>query len=128
MLVVVKKPPIKFDISIDGNVPVKFLDKITNLVKKEYGDNVSVNYEEDNKFINAFNSDWYKKTKKNMKPEDYVRIYRENHNWTQAELGDKLGKLSRQYISDLENGRRGISKDIAKKLSVIFDVPVKRFI
>jgi len=57
-----------------------------------------------------------------------VRVYRDNFGFTQAKLGEKLGGLSRQNVSDMENNRRGISKDIAKKLSKIFKVPVDRFI
>ena len=128
MQVVVKKPHIKFDISVDGNVSTTFLDKIAKLVKEEYGNDVSVNYDEDEKLIDVFQSDWYKETKDQMTPGDYIKIYRENKDWTQDELGQKLGGLTRQYISDLENGRRGISKEMAKKLSNIFDVPIKRFL
>jgi transcriptional regulator with XRE-family HTH domain len=47
---------------------------------------------------------------------------------TQAELGKKLGDLPRQHISNMERGSRGISKEIAKKLSHIFNVPIDRFI
>jgi DNA-binding XRE family transcriptional regulator len=128
MQVVVKKPHIKFDISIDGNVPTTFLDKIANLVKEEYGNDVFVSYDDDEELIDVFQSDWYQETKDQMTPADYVKIYRENKNWTQDKLGQKLGGLTRQYISDLEKGRRGVSKDMAKKLSIIFDVPVERFL
>ena len=46
---------------------------------------------------------------------------------TQAELGEKLG-ASKQVFSDMEHGRRSISKAMAKELSKIFDVSVERFI
>ena len=59
---------------------------------------------------------------------DYIKIYRENLDLTQAELGKKIGGLTRQYVSDLEKGRRGVSKEMAKKLSTFFNVPIKRFI
>jgi len=123
----VKKPRIKFNISIDGNVTLAILNKIEDMVKKEFG-NVEVKYDENEQLTDPFNSDWYLKTKKSMTPGDYIKIYRENRSWTQTELGNKLGGLSRQYISDLEKGRRGISKDIAKKLTALFEVPVQRFI
>ncbi len=128
MQVVMKKPHIKFDISVDGDVPTTFLNKIANLVKKEYGNDVLVDYDKDEEIIDVFKSDWYKKTKGKMNPGDYIKIYRENLKLTQAELGQKLGGLTRQYISDIEKGRRGVSKEMAKKLSNFFDAPIKRFL
>ena len=128
MQVVVKKPHIKFDITVEGHVSTTFLNKITKLVKEEYGNDILVNYDENEELIDVFNSDWYKKTKSKMTPGDYIKIYRENIDLTQAELGKKFGGLTRQYISDLEKGRRGVSKEMAKKLSTFFNVPIKRFI
>ena len=46
---------------------------------------------------------------------------------TQSMLAEKLG-TSKQFISDMENGRKPISKKMAKELSKIFDVSVARFI
>ena len=46
---------------------------------------------------------------------------------TQQELGSKLGNFSRQYISDLEHGRKNISLQVARKLAVIFDKKVDRY-
>jgi len=104
-----------------------FADDFFKAVKKEFG-NIEVKYDENEQLTDPFKSDWYIKTKKSMTPGDYIKIYRENRSWTQDELGNKLGGISRQYISDLEKGRRGISKDIAKKLAALFEVPVQRFI
>ena len=61
-------------------------------------------------------------------PGEIVKIYRENHNLTQEQLGKKLGNFTRQNISDIELGRRGLSKEVAKKLAKIFNVGVKRFL
>ncbi|MBW2252025.1 MAG: helix-turn-helix transcriptional regulator [Deltaproteobacteria bacterium] len=55
-------------------------------------------------------------------------MYRENFRLTQAELGQKLGKFTRQKISDMEHNKRTISKDVARKLSQLFDVPIDRFL
>ncbi|NQU62861.1 MAG: helix-turn-helix domain-containing protein [SAR324 cluster bacterium] len=43
-------------------------------------------------------------------------------------LGEMLGGLLRQNVSGMENDRRGISKEMAKKLSKIFKVPADHFI
>jgi len=47
---------------------------------------------------------------------------------TQAELGRKIGKFTRQKISDMEHNKRNINKEVAGKLSRLFDVPIERFI
>lgn len=78
--------------------------------------------------VSVEESKWYKDISISMKAGDYIKIYRQNAGLTQKNLGDKLGEVSRQYVSDLENGRRIVSKTIAKKLSVLFKVPIDRFI
>ena len=52
-------------------------------------------------------------------------LYRELHNLSQAELGEKLGSLSRQNISNMENGRRGISKALAKRTRITLGLALK---
>ena len=119
MLVHVKTPHTEIDIK--GEVS----EKLLKLLKSEYGENVDVSEEE---YIDPFKSDWYRETKSQMTPGDVLRIDRENADLTQQELGAKLGKFSRQYISDLEHGRKNISLQVAKKLAVIFRKPVERYI
>ena len=48
--------------------------------------------------------------------------------WDEAELGRKIGRFSRQYISNLENGHRPISKAVAKWVSEVFEISVARLI
>ncbi|HKK64790.1 MAG TPA: helix-turn-helix transcriptional regulator [Clostridia bacterium] len=55
-------------------------------------------------------------------------MYRELHYMSQTELGEKLGRFSRQNISNMENGQRDISKSLAKRLSKLFDGSVEKFI
>jgi transcriptional regulator with XRE-family HTH domain len=57
-----------------------------------------------------------------------MRLYREMRNWTQTQLGELLGGIKRQNISGMEKNTRPISKEIAKKLSQLFDVSVEKFI
>lgn len=119
MLVHVKTPHTK--IEIEGEVSEKLLE----VIKSEYEDIVDISEDE---YIDPFKTDWYKSTKGKMTPGDRLRIDRENMGFTQQTLGLKLGKFSRHYISDLENGRKNISIQVAKKLSVIFSKPVDRYI
>lgn len=118
MQVHVKTPHISIDMS--GEIP----DHILTAIRKEYGE--LVNIEDD--IVDPFESDWYKEVAEERTPGDALKLYRENAGMTQEELGTKLGSHSRQYVSDLENNRRSISKNMAKKLAELFDTSVERFI
>ena len=78
--------------------------------------------------VNIFDTEWYREISSSITPGEAMKIYRENAGLTREELGRKLGKLSRQKISDMERGMRSISKDVAKKLSLIFRVSIDRFL
>ncbi|MGR3179599.1 MAG: helix-turn-helix transcriptional regulator [Candidatus Anammoxibacter sp.] len=84
------------------------------------------NKEED--VLDVFNTKWYKDIRRSISPRESLKIYRENLGFSQIELGKKIGKFNRQKISDMETGKRGISKDVARKLSNLFDVSINRFI
>ncbi|EKD28618.1 MAG: Cro/CI family transcriptional regulator [uncultured bacterium] len=120
MLVVAKTPHI--NLKVEGTIPKKLLE----VLKVYFGTHLTVS--KDDETVNIFESDWFKNHKKKMTPAKTLKIYRENKGWTLDELGCKLGGISRQYLSDIEHERRNISKEMAKKLSELFDVPVDRFI
>ena len=102
-------------------------EELLSFLKAQYGD-VEVITDPDEEYVEVTKSSWYKNIKKKVTPGDNVKIYRELHGWTQNELGQKLGGITRQNISNIENGRRAISKTIAVKLSNIFQVNVGKFI
>ena len=77
---------------------------------------------------NIFETDWYRDIKSKMTPGDNLRIYRENRGLTQAELGEMLGDVPRQHISNMERGVRSISLKTARKLAVLFKVSPEKFI
>jgi len=111
------------EISIKGDIP----QNILNMLKEEYGKKVHIT-DEDDEYVNIFETDWYKKIKGEKKPGDNMKIYRKIHKMTQQKLGKLLGDIPKQHISNMENGIRPISKDTAKKLAKIFNVSVDRFI
>ncbi len=78
--------------------------------------------------VNVFDTGWYKDISASTTPGDVLKIYRENAGFSQEALGKKLGKFSRQKISDMERGIRNISRETARKLSRIFQVPIDRFL
>jgi len=124
MLAVVKKHHTNQPLfAVKGDIPLKVMEYL----KEEFGQDIEV-LQDDEEMVDIFESDWYKEISAATTPGEVLRIYRENAGLTQAGLGEKLGKLSRQKISDLEQGKRNISKEMAKKLSKILQVPVARFL
>ena len=122
MLAVVKTPLI--DVQIRGKIPPRLL----TVLKKEYGKKVRLSKEEDDELLDVFQTDWFKRVKKSLTPGTNLKIYRQNLGLTQGQLGAKLGNLPKQFVSNMENGIRPISKKTAIALSKIFKVSVERFI
>lgn len=113
---------------IKGKIPNRVIDYL----RKEYGGDFLIKREKES-LVDPFTTDWHKKTMAGLTPGKALKHYRENRQLSQGRLSELLGKasnrkLTRQKISDMENGRRSISKDIAKKLALIFETSVDRFI
>jgi DNA-binding XRE family transcriptional regulator len=60
-------------------------------------------------------------------PAMLLRGYRGKLDMTQKELAGKL-EISQNRVSDMESGKRPISKDMAVRLGEIFDTPYKSFL
>ena len=124
MLAVVKKPHTENSLfEVKGEIP----NKLLQYLQDNFGSDIKI-MDDDEEMIDIFSSDWFKNINNSTTPGEIVKIYRENLNLTQQQLGKKLGKFTRQNISDIELGRRSISKEVAKKLSIFFNVGVERFI
>ena len=122
MLAVVKTPLTR--IRITGRVPNKLID----LLAEEYGNALQITPDPEDEKLDVFQTDWYKNLKKRLSPGSYIKVFRQNKNMTQTDLGKALGGLPRQHISNMENGIRPISKKTALKLAKLFDVSVEKFI
>ena len=122
MLAVVKTPRIK--IEIKGRISKRLLD----VLKQEYGSDVQIIPDDEDEKIDIFETDWYKNVKEKLTPGKNMRIYRQNRGMTQKELGELLGGVPRQHISNMERGIRAISKKVALNLSKIFNTSVDKFI
>ena len=122
MQAVVKTPHI--EVNIKGMIP----QRLISLLKEEYGEEVKVIDNDDDQLINVFETPWYKNIKKALTPGEVMRIYRENHAMTQTRLGELLGGIPRQHISNMENGKRPISLKTAKKLAKLFNIPIERLL
>ncbi len=111
------------DIRILGEIPPRLLD----VLRSEYGGRLELS-EDDDECVEVTETAWYKETRGTISPGDVMHIYRKNQQMTQAQLGERLGGLPRQTVSNMERGRRAISLAIAKKLAAVFDVPASRFL
>jgi len=110
MLAVTKMPHI--EVIIKERIPkddIKILKVQFSKLLKKYSD---TKYEDE--YIDIEETDWYRKIGEKRSHGMTVKIYRENAGLTQRELGLKLGNFSGKYISDIENNRRNISKEMAK--------------
>ncbi len=123
MQAVVKTPHI--EISVRG---ARIPPKLIKVLKEEYGKELNLVSDEGDEFVDISETQWYKNIKKKMTPGKHLRIYRENKGFTQTELGEALGGIPRQHVSNMENGHRAISIKMAKKLSTILNAPIERFL
>jgi len=114
----------RIDIHIKGEIP----HKILSVLKEEYGEAVKLYDEFDEEKVSIFETDWYKRTKANIQPGENLKIYREMHGITQEKLGETLGNVPRQHVSNMERGVRKISLKTAQKLAQLFKVPVEKFL
>jgi len=123
MQAVVKTP--RIEITIRGAaIPPKLMD----VLKKEYGAELSLIDDDGDELVDAFETPWYKGIKAKMTPGTYLRIFRENKGLTQLQLSEALGGIPRQHISNMEHGRRSISLKMARKLSLLLGVPIEKFL
>ena len=122
MQAVVKTP--RIEINIKGEIP----DRLMSVLEEEYGEQIQLLEDNDEEAVNVFETDWYRDLKSKMTPGDNLKIYRENRGLTQAKLGEMLGAVSRQHISNMERGVRSISLKTARKLAELFKVSPEKFI
>ena len=122
MQAVVKTP--RIEINIKGEIP----EKLMSVLEEEYGEHIQLLDESDEETVSVFETDWYRDIKSRMTPGDNLRIYRENHDLTQAKLGEMLGGVPRQHVSNMERGVRSISLKTARKLAKLFRVSPEKFI
>ena len=122
MHAIVKTPRIK--ILIKGDIP----ERLMSVLNDEYGRQVRLSEDKSDDFVDVFETDWYRSVKSGMAPGDNLRIYRKNHGLTQARLGEMLGSVPRQHVSNMERDVRSISLKTARELEKIFQVSPEKFI
>ena len=123
MQAVVKTPHI--EINIKGEI---IPQKLIYVLREEYGDEVKVTEDDEDTLVNVVETQWYKGIKEKLTPGGVMRIYRENRAMTQTRLGELLGGIPRQHVSNMETGKRPISLNTAKKLGKLFNIPIERLL
>jgi DNA-binding XRE family transcriptional regulator len=112
-------------IEIRGAIPGTVLE----VLRKEYGRRLIARCDwVVEQLPDILNAPLYEQDPQQMSPAAYLRFFRQDNSLTQAELGLRLGGLSRQHISDMENGRRSVGRAMARKLSKLFKVALSKFI
>ena len=111
------------NLRIHGYMSPRFIQALT----REYGGSIKWTRESDDEYVTVTAKGLAKDLGIDMSPGAAVRVYRQNFKWTQAQLGEKL-EVRASFISDLENGRRMVSKQTAKELAKIFKVSVAHFV
>lgn len=122
MQVVAKTP--RIDLRIIGEIP----EKILRALEEEYGNDLQILGADEDDLVDMTTTDWYRETKQGITPGDILRTYRENTGLTQTALGQKIGGVPRQHISNMENGKRPIGKESAKKLAAALNVDYRTFL
>jgi DNA-binding XRE family transcriptional regulator len=124
MLAVVKKPHTNISLfEIKGDIP----SQVLSYLQQQFGQQIEI-VENEEETVNIFETNWYKQINTTLTPGDAMKVYRENHRLTPAELGKKLGDLTAEEISEMEYNTRKINREVAKKLSHLFEVPIERFL
>ncbi len=115
MLVHVKTPPTNIEITGEGAMD------ILNALKEKFS------VEPMGEYMPYKMTDFYKEMKKGWTVGAEIRANRGKFGFTQEVLGKKIG-VSKQYISDLENGRKAVSVKTAKALGLVFERDYRRFL
>jgi DNA-binding XRE family transcriptional regulator len=124
MLAVVRAPHTRSpSLEIRGRIPRWMLSRL----RREYGRTLVVKDDPEDS-VDVFGTSWYKSVSSKRRPGDSLRICRENAELSQAQLGERLGGVPRQNVSAMEEGRRGIGKEMARSLADILHAPLERFI
>ena len=121
MLVTAKTPPI--DVELKG----KGTEFIAQILIEAIPDVSIVKTASDSEMVVAEESPWYCSMKKTWNVGKTLRVRRTNKGITQAELSKQTG-ISIPNISQMENGKRAIGANVARKLAVALNCQISDFL
>ena len=111
-------------IEIHGEIP----DPLLKCLQAEYGRRLILKCECGGYWHNVLDAPLYESKPQEMNPGAWLRFFRQDHGLSQSQLGQKLGRVSRQNVSNMEYGRRPISRRMALRCAAFFGVPVDKFL
>ena len=111
-------------IHIEGVIPPALLE----VLRDEYGPYLILRAPGIEQMIDVMHAPLYQRVQKELSPGGYLKLYRQDRNLTQRELGEKLGGIPRQNIGNMENGRRPISRMMTLRLAGFFEVSADKFL
>jgi len=103
-----------------------FPDSIEKLLKETL-EQFQYVIEEGESYADPSDFKWFSEATEELNNGKIISALRYHFSLSQGDLGKKIG-VSRKYISDMENGRRKISLNMAKKLGEVFNHNPKDFI
>lgn len=119
MPVLMKKPPIDNQIKIVLYGPKDHKNKILNAAKR-------YQFKEETASILALDAlSEYVDLKK--LPGISLRVHRENAKLTQKGLAEKIS-VKQHHISEMENSKRAIGKELAKKIAVVLRTDYREYL
>jgi len=121
MLVTAKTPPIDVELKGSGT------EFIAQILIEAIPDVSIVKTPSDSEMIVAEESPWYCTMKKTWNVGKTLKVRRMNKGITQAELSRQTG-ISIPNISQMENGKRAIGANVARKLAVALSCQISDFL
>ncbi len=96
-------------------------------LKRRYPSALTLGGQDDAPTVDVRETEWFKTLE--VLPGEALRTYRSNRGMTQEDLARLLGpRVTKRHVSDMEAGRRGISKEMAKALAAVFRTSPARFL
>ena len=114
----------RIEVEIRGEISPELIA----VLEEEFGPDLLLAEDDDEEILDVFATEWYREMKSKTTPGDTLKMYRENHGLTQAQLGDMLGGIPRQHVSNMERGIRPVSMKTARKRAKIFKISPGKFV
>jgi DNA-binding XRE family transcriptional regulator len=111
-------------IRISGAIPSALLE----VLRDEYGVDLILRLPAIGHMIDVMHAPLYYRVQRELSPGRYLKVYRQDRNLTQRELGKQLGGIARQNIGGMESGRRPISRKMIQRLADFFEVDADKFL
>lgn len=96
-----------------------------SVLNEEYGEQIRFSEDNGGDLVDIFATEWYRSVKSGLTPSVNLRIYRENHGWTMARLGEMLDGVPRQHISYMEREVRSTRLKTARNWRRYIECPLR---